>query len=459
MTSPLQLYNMLLFLIFLQQRLAKLTLTRHVVLMRFVLSLGLIALLSSSASAAPWDKIALADAQARQNTAARPVQMQRGGSSSTLQTIKGLDLNIAAKGLGQISAMALRGDGTLFTADVRTGRIWSLTDRGQDGKIDIRRPLPHNFNNPTGLAVIGSTLYVADRTAIWKVETGQAPKELASLRHANSTGEGHILLANPNGTSLTLGITTQSQTHRILDINAQTGHAALIGEGEDHLHSLARKDSSEIWSASGTKLSALAMAGLNFKPGQSISSMILPGQYDTPPKWSAQLNDHIIAAQAGPGAMRLIAIPTEFGQINGEPRILVEGFLVRSGYSAWGKPGAMLMDRRGLFFTDKENGTLWRLSPTPTPQPKITIVDTASLPIAPSKEPNLASKGALKIESSIKGTQIDASSTIIKPSSIEYGSKLIKDYDEQKALEEEEKTEEIKKKKRRLSRKRKQPEN
>ena len=82
MTSPLQLYNMLLFLIFLQQRLAKLTLTRHVVLMRFVLSLGLIALLSSSASAAPWDKIALADAQARQNTAARPVQMQRGGSSS-----------------------------------------------------------------------------------------------------------------------------------------------------------------------------------------------------------------------------------------------------------------------------------------------------------------------------------------------------------------------------------------
>ena len=119
----------------------------------------------------------------------------------------------------------------------------------------------------------------------------------------------------------------------------------------------------------------------------------------------------------------------------------------------------MLMDRRGLFFADAENGNLWRLSPTPAPQPKITIVDTASLPIAPSKEPNLASTGALKIESSIKGTQIDASSTIIKPSSIEYGSKLIKDYDEQKALEEAEKTEEIKKKKRRLSRKRKQPEN
>jgi len=447
-------------MIFLQQHLAKLTLNRHVDPMRFVLSLGLIALLGTSASAAPWDKIALADAQARQKTAIlRPVQMQRGGSSKTLQTIKGLDVNIAASGLGQISAMTLKEDGTLFTADIRTGRIWSLTDRGQDGKIDIRRPLPHSFNAPTGLAIIGSTLYVADRDAIWKIESGKAPIELASLRHANSTGQGHILLANPNDTSLTLGITTQSQTHRILSIDVQTGQAVLIGEGEDQLHSLARKDGSEIWSASGTRLSALAASGLNFKAGQSIASMILPGQYDTPPKWPAQLNDHIIAAQTGPGAMRLIAIPTEFGQINETPRILAEGFLTQSGRSAWGKPGAMLMDRRGLFFADAENGNLWRLSPTPAPQPKITIVDTASLPIAPSKEPNLASTGALKIESSIKGTQIDASSTIIKPSSIEYGSKLIKDYDEQKALEEAEKTEEIKKKKRRLSRKRKQPEN
>ena len=116
------------------------------------------------------------------------------------------------------------------------------------------------------------------------------------------------------------------------------------------------------------------------------------------------------------------------------------------------------MDKRGLFFADKENGTVWRLSPKPPPQPKITIVDTASLPALVSTEPNLANKGALKIESSIKGTQIDASSTIIKPSSIEYGSKLIKDYDEKKALEDAEKTDDQPKKKRRLSRKRKQPE-
>jgi len=426
--------------------------------MRFVLSLGLIALLSAPASAAPWDTVSLADKQIHQKTAERRVQMQRGGSSNTLETIEGLDLNITATGLGQISAMALGEDGTLFTADARSGRLWALTDRGHDGKIDMRRPLPFAFKNPTGLAVIGSTLYVADANAVWVIETGKDSRELASLKHANSSGQAHILKASSNGTSLILGLTAESQSHRILEIDIQTGQASLIGEGQNQLHALAQRDSSEIWTASGSKLSALAMGGVDFQNGQSITAIALPGQYETPQKWPAKLKDYIIATQTGPKAMRLIAIPTEFGQTRGKPRVIVEGFLARSGRNAWGEPGAILMDKRGLFFADKENGNLWRLSPTPPPKPKITIVDTASLPAVPSPEPNLASKGALKIESSIQGTQIDASSTIIKPSSIEYGSKLIKDYDEQKAQEEAEKAEDAPKKKRRNSRKRKQSE-
>jgi hypothetical protein len=119
----------------------------------------------------------------------------------------------------------------------------------------------------------------------------------------------------------------------------------------------------------------------------------------------------------------------------------------------------MVTDARGLFFADKENGSLWHLSPTPKMQPKITVVDTDSLPANIRSEPSLPPKGALKIESSIKGTRIDTKSSIIKPSSIEYGSKLIKDYDEKKALEAAEKADKAPKKKRRMSRKRKQPDN
>ena len=447
------------FYYFLLHRLAKLTLSPHVSTMRFVLNFGLIALLGTSASAAPWDIVPLAEMQNQTQSPQRPVQIQRGGSSNTLTTIKGLELNIAATGLGEISAMALGKDGSLFTADAKTGRLWALTDRGQDGTIDMRRPLPLTFKAPTGLSVMGSTLYVADQNAVWAVEAGKTPRELASLKQANSTGKPHLLISNSENTSLTLGLTTKTLKHRIIDLNTQTGQASLISEGQGQLRALARRAGADIWTASGTKLNALGLKGLDFQFGQSINAIALPGQYETPQDWPVNLQDHIIASQSGPGAMRLIAIPTEFGQANGKPRVLVEGFLARSGRSAWGKPSAIVMDRRGLFFADKENGTLWRLSPAPKPKPKITIVDTASLPVLPSKEPDLAPKGALKIESSIKGTQIDASSTIIKPSSIEYGSKLIKDYDEKKALEEAEKTSQEPKKKRRMSRKRKQPNN
>ena len=448
------------FLIFLQQQLAILTLNRHVRLMRFVLSLGLIALLGTSALAAPWDIVPIEKTQTHIETTLRPVHIQRGGSSNALKTIEGLNLNIVASGLGNISAMTVGEGGVIITADAKTGRLWALTDRGQDGKIDMRRPLPFSFKIPSGLAMIGSSLYVADQIAIWVIEDGNPPRELASLRHANSIGEPHILTSNPDGTSLTFGLTTKTQDQRILQIDSHTGQATLMDEGPGHLHALAQRDRSEIWAAVGTGLTSLDGSGLKFQNGQSITAIALPGQYTAPEDWPAKLKDHIIATQIGPDAMRLIAIPTEFGQVSGTPRVLADGFIIQSGRSAWGEPGAMLMDKRGLFFADKENGTLWRLSPKPRPAqpaPKITIVDTASLPASIRKEPNLANTGALKIESSIQGTQIDASSTIIKPSSIEYGSKLIKDYDEKKAQEATEKAEEEPKKKRRISRKRKQP--
>lgn len=427
--------------------------------MRFVLNLGLVALLSTPALAAPWDIVPLAKTQNKTSTPIRPVQIQRGGSSNNLQTIKELNLNIAATGLGQISAVALGEDGTLYTADARTGRLWALTDQGQDGKIDMRRPLPHTFEAPTGLAVIGNSLYVADHKAVWVIKDGNPPRELASLRHANSTSGPHILIPNPDGTSLTLGLTTQSHNHRILDIDALSGRASLIHEGSGRLQALAQQLGSEIWTASGTNIKALSTEGLGFKTGQSITSIALPGQFKKPRHWPERLKGHIIAAQSGVGAMRLITIPTEFGTPSGTARILVDGFLVQSGRSAWGEPGAIVIDARGLFFADIENGNLWHLSSAPKMQPKITIVDTDSLPANIRPEPSLASKGALKIESSITGTQIDTKSSIIKPSSIEYGSKLIKDYNEIKALEAAEKADEAPKKKRRMSRKRKQPDN
>lgn len=426
--------------------------------MRFVLSLGILTLLGSSALAAPWDIVPLKD-KTHQSATTRPVDLQRGGASNTLHTIKGLDINITATGLGNISAITLKDDGTIFTADAKSGRIWALADRGQDGTIDVRQPLPFTFQNPTGLAAIGSTLFVADQNAVWVIEAGKHPRELASLKHANSSGAPHRLLRSPDAQSIILGLTSKTDGFRVLKLDTKTGQASLFGEGHyGKLHSFAQRAGADIWVASGSTLGPLGSDVIKFPAGQSIQAIALPGQYEIPQEWPVKLNDHIIAAQTGPKAMQLIAIPTEFGQTSGKPRILAEGFLTRSGRAAWGEPGPLLMDKRGLFFADSHNGVIWRLSTTAKPKPKITIVDTASLPKSPSPQPKLVEKGALKIGSTIEGTQIDASSTIIKPSSIEYGSKLIKDYDEKKALEEAKKTEKAPKKRRRMSRKRKQPE-
>lgn len=428
--------------------------------MRFVLTISLFALLSYDSYAAPWDIVPLKDAhQAASHSPLRPVHMQRGGSSNELQTLKGLALNIAATGLGDISAMALGAHGTLYTADRKSGRIWVLPDRRQDGAIDLRRPLPFTFDAPSGLTVIGETIYIADRNAVWAIKSGQEPQQLASLQRANSAGAPHILLAGNGGETLILGFTTKTQGIRLLELDKETGEAKLVGESHyGKLHSAALSKGSDIWASAGETLGLVGAPPLEFKSGQSISAIALPGQYETPQNWPPQLKDHIIAAQAGPSAMQLIAIPSEFGHPSGEPRVLVDGFLTQTSRSAWGQPGQIVMDKRGLFFADSYNGTIWRLSAPPPPEAKITIIDTANLPPRPSEAAKLTPQDkAITISSSIQGTQIDTKSTITQPSSIIHGSQLIKDYDAKKAQEEAEKDTAKPQKKRRMSRKRKQP--
>ena len=423
--------------------------------MRFVLYASFIALLSSESVAAPWDKVPLAQ-DAAQIAAPQKIRLQRGGTPDSLETLDSLTLTTAATGLGEISALTIRDNGTLLAADKKSGRIWSLPDRNKDGKIDLRRPLSHSFDAPTGLTAYEDKIYVADKNAIWVIEGQTAPRQLASLQNAKSSGGPHPLLINADGTKLTLGLTTRDRGFKVLELDTSSGQAILSGEGNyGQLNSLAMRGNS-IWASSGETLGPLGDDVTSLAKGQSISALLLPGQSEKPERWPAQLKDMIIASHTGPNAMQLIAIPTEFGGISAVPHILLEGFTTRTGRNAWGQPGPIAMDERGLFFADSFNGTLYRLTPKATPQPKITIVDTDNLPKDLQSEPTLAAK-RFGIESTIQGTQIDTKSTIKTPSSIIYGSQLIKDYDEKKAAEEAAKAEaEPEKKKRRMSRKRKQ---
>ena len=399
----------------------------------FLLSLGL----GSFALAAPWDEVSIVT-QASASVRASPLSMQRGATSDTLRTVKTLRLAPFAKSLGKISAMTLSERGTIFTADVKTGRIWALNDRGQDGSVDIRRPLPQTFHNPTGLAMIGDILYVADKRAVWAldIEQNAPPRLVASLANAKSIGE-HPL--TQEGDHLLLGI-TQAHASIIVRVDPQIGRAEKIAELPEGqiIHSLAKRESAPLWVGAGQSLQSTERpdTAITFAE-QTISGLMLPGQYEAPQDWPIALNDHIIASQSGPNAMQVIAVPTKFGQPSAAPRILVDGFLSSTGRSAWGEPGALVMDKRGLFFADRYNGMIWRLSPAPNLSPtikediKVASDDTANTPAEPAYVP--PSQRPLLKGSGITGSQIEDASRMGEASQLKTGSTIIEAYEKAEA--------------------------
>ena len=399
-----------------------------------LLSLGI----SVTAWAAPWDEVPIARGDSAAHTRQDSISMQRGVRPGALKTIDTLGLTPFAQNLGSVSALAMSQDGTLYAADQKTGRIWVLSDRGADGAMDIKRPLSHTFDAPTGLSFIDQTLYIADNRAVWALDLKQntPPRQLASLANAQSQGE-HPLIADKDALILALSQTTGAQLVRI---DVETGRAESISTSQTPIYSLAKLGGSAVWMGSGETLVSHTHPDTPVRfSGQSLVSLMLPGQYESPKDWPQTLKGHIIASQLGPRAHQLIAIPTEFGVPSGAPRVLLEGFMNSVGRSAWGTPGAMVMDPRGLFFADKYNGTIWRLSPKEKPAPETpdTPETTKVVEDIPETRPEIhaatPTKSPLLIGSGIKGSQIENLSQIESASQLEIGSTLLDEYEKAEA--------------------------
>lgn len=410
--------------------------------MRFGLALCLTFAIGLTANAAPWDSVPVSTPSS-ETVQSPQLSMQRGGTSDKLRTLEGLALSEFATSLGTISALAVSDTGTLYAADYKTGRIWVLTDRGGDGTLDMRRPMARAFNHPTGLAVIGETLYVADAQAIWVLHPETEPHILAPLSNINSQGRFPLIKdETANTASLLMGITqsegiTQSGAI-IVRVDTVSGQAVKIADiPETPLHSLSKRKGAPLWVGAGNALRAIDSpeTGFSFSQ-QNIAAIALPGQHQAPANWPPALKEAIIASQTGPKAMQLIAIPTEFGQPSGAPRVLVEGFLSGSGRSAWGEPGPIVMDKRGLFFADTHNGTIWRLSAKPKiDTPKVIITKTNDDKKLADAKPE---KSPLLIGSGITGSQIGVASQLGSASQLETGSTIIDAYEKaQKEAEEE----------------------
>jgi len=399
--------------------------------MRFVVYAALFILLASPAIAAPGDQVTMND------NSAKPAVIHLGKqirtSKSQLQTIDSLRLTEAATGLGQISAMALAGDGTLYAAEEKRGRLWQLTDRNQDGVFEHRRPLPHSFSGPSAIAVMDETIYVADRSALWVIEPLAPKRQLASLAQSQST-DGKYFLTAQDG-RLILGLNTIGGQTRLIDVDVHTGTARLMRSYDGKITALAGRGVNALWLGLGSKLGA-SNTSISTETGRgtTLTGLQLPAHSGSIKNWPQTLDNHIIAAQAGAGAMRLLAIPTEFGQPAEEAFILVDGFIVQSGRNAWGQPGPMVMDKRGLFFLDSWNGTVWHLwGQPPLKKDIVKIIE----PVEKPAEPNLASIEKPEPKPLLKGSGIGSASTIERASSLKTGSVLKKNFDDKKQKDHE----------------------
>ena len=401
--------------------------------MRFALSLCLALACTAPSVAAPGDSVKLNDMTARR--APMPLGKQLRTSSSGLQTIDGMALTEAAKGLGQVSAIALAQDGTLYAAEGKRGRIWQLTDRNQDGTFEHRRPLPQSFDHPSAIAVIGETLYVADRAALWAIKPLAPKQQLASLANAQSADQKYLLTAQDG--QLILGLNTSGHQARLINVNIETGQAQLISSDTGTLTAIAGRGVQTLRLGLQSKISRPnTPSRTETGTGTTLTGLLLPAYSGTVKNWPGRLDNHIIAAQAGPGAMRLLAIPTEFGQTADQAFVLVDGFMTRSGRNAWGRPGAMVMDQRGLFFLDKWNGSIWHLSGRKSPITK-TIVPLKSKNERPEKIAK--SEETPKASPLLQGSGITTASQIGTASTITVGSVLKKDYEDKKRKIREEK--------------------
>lgn len=352
-------------------------------------------------------------------------RFQKGKQVNRLKTADGLSFETVQNGLGTISTLASNGAGLLYSADPDTGRIWVLSDRNDDGRIDIKRALAHRFDRPTGLAATNEILYVADRAAIWVIQGENPPKKLAGLKNAKSTEAFHPLVLSPSADRLFLGLTTKDNITNIFSIDQISGEAALLDSrpATSQIRNLSALSETMPWvlteHGAGSSLSQMTEMGNDYR----LLGMALPQSQET---WPPDYLRDVVIAQQSSTEFSVIALPASLGRVEKMGRTLFSGFLSDTGRTAWGSPGALLFDKHGLLIADNFNGDIYRLKTTEikTPVPVEMYPETVNQDVS---SPRLESIPSMVV-STITGSQIDKVSGIDSASTLDTGSTIIRDY-------------------------------
>lgn len=92
---------------------------------------------------------------------ALPLSLSTPPQLPLLQTPEGLTVEVVAE-VPNARQMALAEDGTLFVGSRGAGHVYAVQDRDQDGIYEHKQQLAVGLNLPTGLALRGNDLYVAE---------------------------------------------------------------------------------------------------------------------------------------------------------------------------------------------------------------------------------------------------------------------------------------------------------
>lgn len=375
-----------------------------------------------------------------------PIQKQIRGSGQSPIAMEGYEVVRFASGLGEISALALDDGGSIYTLDENRGRVFKLNDRNKDGALDTSQIMASGFVRPKGLALLDGRLFVSDMTGLYEID-GTGRHLIASFQNVPDMAEASIIMGSVKGGHIIAVLNSRAEEARLIKIDIVSSRASLLAQGPGPITAIAQSSASDIWLGVAGSLLRVSSPrynledGFDVSDGAEISGLLLPGQFPDIGEGFSRYEDHIFFSIGGEmqsePVRQLHMINTRLGLPSGDSRSAVSGFSSKSGRTAWGYPGALIQDKRGIFFADKWSGTVWRLKTAPK---RRVVIEPIVEPEAGEVEEVILAKSDIQkkhpLKSHIAGSQIEGSK-IDTVSTLEVGSYILKEWEEKRRLEAE----------------------
>ncbi len=384
--------------------------------------------------------------QVPKETQRLPLNLRRPTQSEQPRVLAGLQVEKFAKSSPDIRGLALGVNGELLVLDGRRAQISVMIDRDKDGGLDMTRRLPARFNNPVSMITHDDLIYVADEDAVWEIsENGQ--RKLASLSNVSARRDHRPILMAPDDMHIYLGLSETDGTAKIVAINRDSGVARPVAEGKGQITALAQTKGTTLWVGMENALLPVNAGQLDeslaVKLPDHVSlrdvylptaeSMTAKGLTPLTGKFLLTLRQDHYGVKSDYMGRQIVALNSSFGQPDGKPTTIIGGFLANHGRTAWGEPGPMVWDERGLFMADTQSGTIWRVSRL---EPKIRMIDR---PVE-KKEIKFYKSEEVKKPKASWGSSIENGSSIVS------GSQLSVDWEQSKLIPKETLMEKLRKK-------------